>query len=361
MQTVPLVAIAMPIGEWHPLLPAALRSLKLQSATIELAILDASLDDRVRSALEQAEISPTYVRHGKDKGQSAAIAEGWANTKAPFVGWLKCDDVLFPEALTVLAHTARSRNADVVFGNSTIIDKAGTTLGAHGQVNHINSSIVRSNPISQPSCLTRRTSIEAVGGLDIARKFTMDWDLWIRLFLSGAKFLQIEDTCSAVYLGDETKTAQISWERLTEIYALTNAHIGPYSALKTVVSATIQTRWPHLALRSRRTSQTRGVFLAADRNPNEPAAEQRSIPIINTHGQAGEQLQLKLDGPAQVSVGGATKICDSNNSYATTFPTNTPPGKAETVTLSALGKSTRLRQAGFQIGGVENEGTAHHA
>ena len=84
----PRFAISVPVGAWHPFLPHVLASLKAQGPDVAVALLDASGDARVK-ALGDAEAGwLAYRRHGKDKGQSDAILEGWANVDSDWLGWL---------------------------------------------------------------------------------------------------------------------------------------------------------------------------------------------------------------------------------------------------------------------------------
>lgn len=305
MDDVPRIALAMPIGAWHPLLEAALRSVAIQNVALELAILDGSGDSRVSDAIARSGVRPHYHRRGEDRGQSAAIAEGWRETAAPFVGWLNCDDILLPGALaTILRCFEAAPQLDAVYGGSTIIDKAGSTIGIHAQVREMDDQSYRSNPISQPSCIVRRSAIAAVGGLDENLHFTMDWDLWVRLYRSGARFRHIGEWLSAVYWGEGTKTAMMSPARLGEIARLSRMHAGRLAAFKTVVGVLLQhrPRATRLLYRLRTGSRTappepaeRGLRCAADRNPTELPRETLSLPVVNTHSQSRAALVVEFD------------------------------------------------------------------
>lgn len=233
----PRFAIAMPVGAWHPLLPAALDSLAGQGLPIEIAFLDASGDPRVSAAADSSGLTFTYRRTGPDAGQAAAIAEGWAHTRAPVLGWLNADDLLVPGALAAVA-TAFEKDPDagVVHGGSDIIDAAGRVTGEHDHAGAAGPLLYRSNLISQPSCFALRSCVEAVGGINPALVYTMDWDLWVRLYAAGVTFKRLDQTLSHVYMGRGTKTADITPRRLIEIARLVNRHAGPWSAVKSTMS-----------------------------------------------------------------------------------------------------------------------------
>lgn len=240
-------ACAVPVGSWHPLLPETLASLKDQDAWLDVAFLDASGDPRVAEAADASGLSFAYRREGPDAGQAAAIGEGWRETSGDVVFWLNADDQLTPGALARVEAAFRSRAApDLVFGASRFIDAAGVVTGTHVQVRDAGALLLRSNTISQPSCFVRRAAVDQVGGVDETLHYVMDWDLWVRLYIAGARFMRIEETLSAVYMGERTKTGVLNAQRLGEIFALVNANAGAWAALKSTASLvreTLSRRW----------------------------------------------------------------------------------------------------------------------
>lgn len=240
-------ACAIPVGGWHPFLPAALESLAEQSVPLEVALLDASGDDRVAMAADTAGVNFTYRRSGPDAGQAAAIAEGWRETGGEIVFWLNADDRLLPGVLSqVAAAFQASEPPDVVFGGSQFINARGDVTGRHEQVADATDLLLRSNTISQPSCFVRRKAVDQVGGLNESLHYVMDWDLWVRLYRAGATFVQVNEALSAVYMGQDTKTGGLAPRRLFEVCALVNRNAGPWAALKSTVSLagnTLHHRW----------------------------------------------------------------------------------------------------------------------
>lgn len=228
---------AMPVGAWHPLLPAALASLARQDAPLELAFLDASNDPRVARAAEESGLDFAYRHTGPDAGQADAIASGWERTHGEIVFWLNADDQLKPDALKRAAQAfADAPDLAVFYGGSDFIDESGAIIGVHDQVDAVSDLLYRSNIISQPSCFARRCWVERVGGLNRSLHYTMDWDLWVRLYAARAPFQRTQATLSQVYMGQGTKTADINPRRLGEVARLVNRHAGPVSALKSVLA-----------------------------------------------------------------------------------------------------------------------------
>lgn len=224
------------------MLPRALLSLREQNSPLKVAFLDASGDSRVAEAADSCGLEFSYRRHGRDAGQAAAIREGWERIGGDVLFWLNADDQLLPNTLSrVRAILEACPKADVVYGGAEFIDIAGKRIGLHDQVGEMSRLILRSNIIAQPSCFARRRAVEAVGGIDPELHFVMDWDLWVRLYCAGAHFQRVDRLLSAIYIGNGTKTEQVSRRRLAETFALVRRNAGIWTAAKSTASLAVHT------------------------------------------------------------------------------------------------------------------------
>lgn len=218
--------ISVPVGAYHPFLEYSLASLAAQieradGYEIEAALLDASGDPRVKEVADKFDGLLSFRRHGPDAGQSDAILEGWAACSGDILGWLNADDILFPDALSKLAPIfLENSDIDVLYGHSTIIDEDFRTRGYHWAVEPPGPRLLQAGIISQPSCFFRRPAYDRAGGLNRDLHYTMDWDLWIRMYQSGAKFKFIDETLSMVLWADATKTASFNKARRQEINSI---------------------------------------------------------------------------------------------------------------------------------------------
>lgn len=203
-----------------------LESLRVQGRTVQVALLDASGDDRVRALAEHHSDWLAHRRHGPDSGQSDAIIEGWRALDGDWLGWLNADDLLMPRAIEQVTEALTADpSIDVIYGHSAILDSDGAMTGYHFNVEPPGPRLLSAGIISQPSCFFRRTSYEKVGGLNADLHFVMDWDLWIRLYESGARFAFIETCLSMVLWGQDTKTSSLRKRRRKELDDL----IGRYA------------------------------------------------------------------------------------------------------------------------------------
>ncbi|MEO0551196.1 MAG: glycosyltransferase [Pseudomonadota bacterium] len=218
-------SITVPIGSYHPFLESCLESLVAQDVPLKIAVFDASGDPRVTELVERYADRIAYRHHGPDEGQADAIAKGWQETHGTVLGWLNADDVLAPDALAIAATFLSSNSeVDVVYGHSLICDDEANIIGYHWNVMEPGDHILSTCSISQPSCFFRREALEAAGGLDRSLHYTMDWDLWIRLHNSGARFELLGDIRSLVLWSEQAKTGGFNKQRRAELKRLLDAN-----------------------------------------------------------------------------------------------------------------------------------------
>jgi len=211
-------SIAIPIYQQANFLPSALESIRVQARDVQVAVMDATPDDSVQLVSEKYQELFYYQRHGADSGQAAAIQEGWNNTDGEILSWLCADDYYFPDTLAAVKNIfIHYPEVDVVYGDSVFVDEADNFISYFPEINSDISSILKGDCISQPSCFVRRKTLGKVGNLNLKLRYIMDWDLWTRLYRSGAKFHYLNKPLSVTRIYKGTKTASRSYKRFFEI------------------------------------------------------------------------------------------------------------------------------------------------
>lgn len=229
-------SIAIPVYRQSNFLSSALESIRVQARDVQLAVMDATPDDSVQEVIHDYRHLLSYHRHGPDAGQTSAIQEGWDNTEGDIVAWLCADDYYFPDTLDAVKNVfANHPDVDVVYGDAVFVDERGRFLSYFPEIDSNISAISRGCCISQPSCFVRRTALEAIGRLNSKLEYVMDWDLWTRLFRSGAKFHYLNKPLSVVRMYEGTKTSSRSWRRFLEI----GRHLWKNSTLAATVKSLI--------------------------------------------------------------------------------------------------------------------------
>ncbi|HEU0036477.1 MAG TPA: glycosyltransferase family 2 protein [Kofleriaceae bacterium] len=225
----PLVTVVTPSlnqGRW---IREAIESVLAQDyPRIEYRVLDGgSIDD----TLDILRGYGDRVRwtSGKDGGQAQAIANGFAQTRGEIITWLNADDAYTPGAIRRAVEAfAAEPEVGLVFGHAEFIDADGRPLGRAQHVVPLDDRdplLTLGDCVVQPAAFFRRTAYDAVGGLDPALHWTMDYDLWLRLARRcPARFL--DHVFARVRIMPSTKTASGGWKRMHEIESVVRRHGG---------------------------------------------------------------------------------------------------------------------------------------
>ena len=328
------IAISLPIHNWTPQFKAVLGSLKAQNVKLQIAVMMTHDDARIQADLDNSGLSFHYSRIGPDEGQAAAIAEGWANTDSPILAWLNTDDALASEVLPQIATIFEANsNLDLVYGHSTISDETNTILGCHPAVRASKKLISRTNIISQPSCFCRRRAVDAIGGINTRLQYTMDWDLWLRLYENRAKFEFLDEILSNVTWSHGTKTAGLSKQRLIEFTKILRRSQSLYKT-SLGVSALIRNN-----LSTYKSIKT----IDSNCSPLTASAESTKIPILNMHSEPKRRLHIE-HGSTPIKFGNLENSVDvetkSGKSILTFY---TPVASGKSVLLNIEGENTLLK------------------
>ena len=340
--TRPVFVLSVPIGSWHPVLPSAVSSILAQRETVRVAVLNASSDPRVDAALEPLNPLIAYRHDGPDDGQASAIRDGWSRVDGDICGWLNADDFLYPGALTKAADSLIANpSASVVTGQTSLFDGDMTYLGAHPAVETPGPSLLRGNTISQPSTFVRRSALDDIGGLDASLHYTMDWDLWARLYAAGKLFEALPDVLSGVVVAQTTKTSQFDLRRARELYAISRRYGGHFVALKSL-SGFLQY---HLAERLRPSSGNRRV-----RTPPPQSAAHAHLIAGRAFSEAARISLARYDEPtSSLAIEGAgtvqlsgTGIEEQTLSLPATTSIRIAQGQVLSMTLQPVSGEARV-------------------
>ena len=119
------------------------------------------------------------VAYSMNLGFREGIGEYWA--------WLPSDDRWYPDKLSSqVAYLDQNREVAFVYGYADVIDEDGRVSSDSPIGIDITGSrdplrrVIEGNVVPAMTVMTRRSCVEAVGGLDDSLVYN-DWELWIRL------------------------------------------------------------------------------------------------------------------------------------------------------------------------------------
>lgn len=205
--TEPLVTIAVPSFNQGRFLDDALVSIFQQEIPVEVYVLDGGSTDNSLEVIRQWERRLAGWRSHADDGQAAAINEGIAQGRAPYVCWLNSDDWFLPGGVAkLLGELDKYPDASAVYGRSwNVVEKSGRRHPVWVEPFNEHRLALRCI-ISQPATLIRRTAWNAVGGVDGKLHMAMDYDLWWRLFKQAGALHFLDDFVAVNREHEDTKT-----------------------------------------------------------------------------------------------------------------------------------------------------------
>jgi len=196
----PRISVITPSFNQGEFIEETIRSVLLQGyPDLEYLILDGGSTDNSVEIIKKYSTWLTYWVSQPDSGQSDAINRGLKRASGGFCTWINSDDMLCKNALN--EHASRfAFDANTVYvGTCLYVDHAGKILSSQrGRVGSLEDlvrirEIWRSGgQIVQPEVLFPLELALSVGGLNLNNHFTMDYELWGRLLLTGAKFQYTE-------------------------------------------------------------------------------------------------------------------------------------------------------------------------
>jgi len=203
-----LVTIAVPSHNQGQYLNAALESIFRQEVPVEVYVADAGSTDCTLEVIRRYEGRLLGWRSHADRGQSAAINEGIARGKAPYVGWLNSDDWLLPGGLQrLIAAMEGNPAAPMAYARVWNHDERTGKMRRNLEVRPFSERLMAQLCIvSQPATLIRRSAWEAVGGVDEKLHMAMDYDLWWKLYRRFGPPAFVEDLVAVNRKHGETKT-----------------------------------------------------------------------------------------------------------------------------------------------------------
>lgn len=222
-----LVTIAVPSFNQGRFLNDALASIFQQEVPVEVFVLDGGSSDNSLEVIRKWERRLAGWRSHTDEGQAAAINEGIAQGRAPYVCWLNSDDWLLPGGLEkLLGELGKCPETPAVYGRCwNVVEKSGKRYPVWVEPFNERRLAMRCI-ISQPATLIRRTAWEAVGGVDEKLHMAMDYDLWWRLFKSIGPLHFVDDFVAVNREHEDTKTKTQRRRHYQEAMKVVRKHHG---------------------------------------------------------------------------------------------------------------------------------------
>jgi len=224
----PLISVVVPSYNQGRYLEQALASIFDQEyPRVEVIVQDGGSTDESLDVVRRYEARLAHWRSGPDGGQSAAIQEGIARAQGDLVAWLNSDDYYREDALWRVARAwLRHPGFGLYIGNGFRLRDGALTPFCRRHLALQRRALREGlDYVLQPSTFFSREAWNAVGGLDPALRYCMDWDVILRIAVEHRAVL-IDDFLAVSREYADTKTAAGGWGRVDEIVRMTARHAG---------------------------------------------------------------------------------------------------------------------------------------
>jgi glycosyltransferase involved in cell wall biosynthesis len=221
----PLLTVVTPCLNAAATLPEALESVRSQGLgeEVEHVVVDGGSNDRTLDLLREAP-GVSFVSE-PDRGLSDAMNKGVARARGDWIGWLNADDYYLPGALERVREAAdRHPDALWITAPCMIVDEAGreirrgvTRYKRFFLRRYARRSLLVQNYVAAPSTFVRRAALLEAGGFDERFRYSMDYDLWLRLAERGDPVV-IDEPLTAFRMADDS-LSMTGFERQFEEHA----------------------------------------------------------------------------------------------------------------------------------------------
>ena len=171
-------------------------------------VIDGLSSDETQNILNANDQKLSYWVSEPDSGQSEALNKGLLRREGDYISWLNSDDYYLPNALdTVHKIFLENPNVDIIHGGSILVDAKSRKFGYDfGQADGLPYRYYSGMCFPQPSSFIRRKTFELIGSVNKELHYAMDYELFLKLKLMGARFLKIKNLLSAYRHHDNSKT-----------------------------------------------------------------------------------------------------------------------------------------------------------
>jgi glycosyltransferase involved in cell wall biosynthesis len=218
----PRISIVTPSLNQGRFLSATLESVLGQGyPALEYLVMDGGSEDNSVEVIRQRESELTFWRSEPDRGQAAAVNEGFRRSSGAIFGWLNSDDLYTPgtfsEVVTLLGEV--TDQPVVMYGGCELFHHAKKSREVRPAIPLDPELLQVTDYLDQPSVFWTRAAWELVGPLDESLHYAFDWDWFLRAAKS-CKFIWSSRVLSRYRIHSEHKSGiggEDRWRELVEI------------------------------------------------------------------------------------------------------------------------------------------------
>lgn len=142
------------------------------------------------------------IRHGVNKGATAAFNTGCKAARGEFVTYIGSDDLAHPLMISEMVDALKTKRVDFVYSDMWIVNDDGRILREFKLPDYDFHDVFCRWYFAGVSKLFKRRLFEKFGYFDYKYKLAMDYDLFSRFAMGGARFYHIPKTLFSVRAHD---------------------------------------------------------------------------------------------------------------------------------------------------------------
>lgn len=257
------VSFVIPTRNQAPFIRRCIDSCLAQELSdFEILVLDGKSTDGTQEILKSYG-DRLWWRSEVDGGQSDAVNKGIALASGQLIAWINSDDYYASPAVvsTVLEHF--EAGADFIYGDGLLVTPDGKTIRPYG-VRALASAkaliLSPASPLLQPAVFFSRQLFLDAGGLNLKNHWTLDQDLWLRMYPRALHPTFVPTALACWTLHSDAKSIRGMRAQIREIgeikkrYAKLYALSFPEQVRLLIGSVSLYAYWMAVRLKLRRIS-----------------------------------------------------------------------------------------------------------
>ena len=186
MSSGPLVSIITIVYNREEHIADTIRSVAGQTyPDIEYIIVDGGSTDNTLSIIRSFDTAVTTLISEKDDGISDAFNKGIRIARGTIIGLINADDWYAPDAVEKVVGIMEGY--DVAYGDLQLWKNDHTDFIVKGDHRYLGAEMT----INHPTVFVRRDCYERYGLFAVRYRCAMDYDLLLRLFVEGCRFVHV--------------------------------------------------------------------------------------------------------------------------------------------------------------------------